>query len=457
MSTQVQSENKMGVMPVNRLLITMSLPMIVSMLIQALYNVVDSIFVNMLSTEAFDAVSIAFPIQNLMIGVATGTAVGVNALLSKSLGEGNSARANAIAKNGVVLAVVGYLIFLLFGIFGARPFFMLYADKVTADTIEYGVEYISVCCILSIGVFGQIMFERLMQSTGKTIYTMFTQGIGAVINIALDPILIFGYFGLPEMGVTGAAVATVIGQMAACIIAVILNNKKNKEIELDFRKFVPDLKIIGRIYSIGVPSIIMVAVGSVMTFCMNQILGAITQTAITVFGAYFKLQSFIFMPVFGLNNGLIPIISYNYGARKKDRLLKAIKLAMLYAVGIMTAGFLVMQLIPDKLLKILETDKSPADLYDIGVPALRIICISFIFAGACIVMSSVFQAFGKGQLSMFVSIARQLVILIPAAYLLSKIGNVNAVWWSFPISEIASILVSVISFIYIYKNIIKKL
>ncbi|MGM9652800.1 MAG: MATE family efflux transporter [Eubacteriales bacterium] len=451
---QSQKQNKMGVMPVGKLLFTMSLPMIISMMIQALYNVVDSIFVNMISTEAFDAVSIAFPVQNLMIGVATGTAVGVNALLSKALGEKDRERANRVADNGVFLALVGYLIFLIFGIFFARPYFQLYANKVTPATLEYGVTYISICSILSFGVFGQIMFERLMQSTGKTIFTLFTQGIGAIINIIADPILIFGLLGLPKMGVAGAALATVLGQMIAFLLAVFFNHKYNGEIRLSLRSFRPDGGMIRRIYAIGVPSIIMVGIGSVMTFSMNQILGTLKQTAITVFGAYFKIQSFIFMPVFGLNNGVIPIIAYNYGAGKRRRMMKTMRLAICTACSFMAVGFLAMQLIPDRLLSILVTENSPADLLTTGVPALRIISLSFLLAGVCIVFSSVFQALGHGFLSMFVSLARQLLVLVPAAYLFSLSGNVDLVWWAFPIAEIASVAVSVSGFLYLYKKII---
>jgi len=449
-----QTQNKMGVMPIGKLLFTMSLPMIVSMLIQALYNVVDSVFVNMISTEAFDAVSIAFPVQNLMIGVATGTAVGVNALLSKSLGEKKKDLASKVAANGVFLAFVGYLIFLVFGLFFARPFFNLYADKVTPATIEYGVTYITICSVFSFGIFGQIIFERLMQSTGKTIFTLFTQGIGAIINIILDPILIFGVGFFPEMGVVGAAVATVVGQIVACILAILFNHKFNHEIRLSLKDFRPAGRLIGRIYAIGVPSIIMVGIGSFMTFSMNQILGSLKQTAITVFGAYFKIQSFIFMPVFGLNNGIIPIIAYNYGAGKRRRMMKTVRLGIIAACSFMALGLLMMQLIPEQLLGILITENSPADLIEIGVPALRTISLSFLLAGVCIPLGSVFQALGHGFLSMLVSLARQLLVLVPVAFLFSLSGQVDLVWWSFPIAEIASALVSFGGFIYLYKKVL---
>lgn len=451
----LEQQNKMGVMPIGKLLFTMSLPMIISMLIQALYNVVDSVFVNMISTEAFDAVSIAYPVQNLMIGVATGTAVGVNALLSKSLGEKEYDRANRVAAHGVILSLVGYMIFLIFGLFFTRPFFNLYANKITPETIEYGVTYLSICTIFSFGVFGQIIFERLMQSTGKTIFTLFTQGVGAIINIIFDPIFIFGLGPIPAMGVAGAAIATVFGQIVAFALAFFFNHKYNTEVRLKRKSFRLDIRLVGHIYSIGVPSIIMVGVGSFMTFSMNQILGSLKQTAITVFGAYYKLQSFIFMPVFGLNNGVIPIIAYNYGARKRARMTKTIRLAVITASAFMFAGFLLMQIFPDKLLGILVTENSPADLLETGIPALRIISISFLVAGMCIAFSSVFQALGHGLLSMIVSMARQLIVLIPAAYLLSLSGNVDLVWWAFPIAEIMSGTVSVLAFIHLYKKAIR--
>ena len=331
-------------MPVNRLLIEMSLPMMISMLVQALYNVVDSIFVSRINENALTAVSLAFPIQSLMIAVGTGTGVGVNALLSKSLGEKNTERANKVAENGVFLAALSYLLFLIVGLTVVKPF---YAGQTTDQEIfAYGYEYLTVVCCFSLGMYAQFIFERLLQSTGKTIFTMFTQGTGAIINIILDPILIFGYFGLPAMGVAGAAVATVIGQIVAAVLAFIINQKKNKEIHLDFRAFKPDVKIIGTIYAVGIPSIIMQAIGSVMTYGMNRILMVFSSTAAAVFGVYFKLQSFIFMPVFGLNNGMVPIIAYNYGAGKKDRLTKTMKLSIMYAVAIMAVGIVVLRILP---------------------------------------------------------------------------------------------------------------
>lgn len=442
----------MGYMPIFKLVVNMSLPMIISMLVQALYNVVDSMFVSRVSENALTAVSLAFPAQNLMIGVATGTAVGVNALLSKSLGEKNYKRANQIAENGIFLSFIGFLIFLIFGLFGTEVFFRTQTD--VEDIISSGVDYLRVCSCFSFGIFGQIIFERLMQSTGRTFYTMITQGVGAIINIVLDPIFIFGYFGLPAMGAKGAAIATVIGQIIAFIIAVILNKKKNADIDLKLKEFRPNLKIIGRIYSIGIPSIIMVAVGSIMTFSINKIVIAFTETAAAVFGVYFKLQSFVFMPLFGMNNGVIPIISFNYGARNKQRVMKTIGVAILFALFFMAIGLASMQILPKELLSIFNASDQ---MIKIGVPALKTISISYIFAGFSVVLISVFQAFGKGLFSMSISIARQLVVLVPCAYLLSKTGELDNVWWAFPIAEVMSVLVAGAFFIYLYKKVITKL
>lgn len=439
-------------MPVNRLLISMSLPMMVSMLVQAFYNVVDSIFVSRINENALTAVSLAFPLQTLMIAIGSGTGVGVNALLSKALGEKDYEKANKAAINGVFLAGVSYLIFLLVGLFAVEPFYR--SQTADVQILEYGYQYMTVVCCFSFGMYTQFIFERLLQSTGKTLFTMITQGTGAIINIILDPILIFGYFGLPAMGVTGAAVATVIGQIIAGILAIIINEKKNTEIKLHFKGFRPNSQIIGHIYIVGIPSIIMQAIGSVMTYGMNRILIVFTSTAAAVFGVYFKLQSFIFMPVFGLNNGMVPIIAYNYGAGKKDRLIKAIKLSIIYAIGIMTIGFLIFQIFSAQLFALFEASKI---MLEIGIPALRIISISFLLAGFCIICSSVFQALGNGVYSMLVSMTRQLVVLLPTAYLLSRLGNVNYVWWAFPIAEIASLTLSIIFLIKINKKVIRNI
>ena len=447
-----RKENKMGVMPVNKLLIQMSLPMMISMLVQALYNVVDSIFVSRIEEDALTAVSLAFPIQSLMIALGAGTGVGINALLSKSLGEKNFDRANKAANNGVFLSFLSYIVFLIVGLTVVKPF---YASQTTdPEILQYGYQYLTVVCCLSVGIFGQFTFERLLQSTGKTFYTMITQCIGAIINIILDPILIFGYFGMPKLGVAGAAWATVTGQIVAMILAFVINIKKNTEIQFRFRGFRPDGGTIKQIYIVGVPSIIMQSIGSVMTYGMNQILLAFTSTAATVFGVYFKLQSFIFMPVFGLNNGMIPIVAYNYGAGRKDRLIKTVKLSIGYAMCLMAIGFLIFQFLPGPLLALFDASEI---MMALGVSALRIISVHFLIAGYCIICGSMFQALGNGVYSLVVSVARQLVVLLPVAYLLSLTGDVNAVWWAFPIAELMSAVVSTFFLIRIYKKVIKPL
>lgn len=445
-----EKENKMGTMPVNKLLLNMSLPMMLSMLVQALYNIVDSIFVSRISEDALTAVSLAFPVQMLMIAVSVGTGVGVNALLSRSLGEKNVERANQIATNGIFLAFAGYVVFLLVGIFGVGIFFGTQTDDKTI--MRYGMTYLRICCICSLGVFIQTMAEKLLQSTGKTVISMVTQMTGAVINLILDPILIFGYLGLPRMGIAGAAIATVAGQCVAAVFALFLNWKYNKEIHVSFRKSPVNPGIIGEIYKVGVPSIIMQAIGSVMTYGMNLILMSFSSTAAAVFGIYFKLQSFIFMPVFGLNNGMVPIIAYNYGANKRSRMLRTIRLSITYAVGVMTVGFIVFQAAPKELLLLF---KASEDMLLIGIPALRTISLSFIFAGFCIVVGSVFQALGKAFYSMIVSILRQLVVLLPAAYILAKAAGLRAVWYSFPIAELMSLAMTLFFFAHIYRTIIR--
>lgn len=443
-------ENKMGVMPVPKLLITMSLPMMLSMLVQALYNIVDSIFVSRINEYALRAVSLAFPIQSLMIAVSVGTAVGINAFLSKTLGEKEYQKANTIAANGVFVELMSYVVFALVGIFASRPFF---ASQTAIEQVrEYGTTYLTICCTAGIGIFMQVTFERLLQSTGRTFYAMITQGVGAIINLIMDPILIFGYFGMPEMGVAGAAAATVLGQIAAAVLAIVFNVKVNREIHLSFRGFRPDKKLIAGIYRVGIPSIIMQAIGSVMTYGMNLILEAFG-TAQTVFGIYFKLQSFIFMPVFGLNSGMVPIIAYNFGAGSKERVVRTMKSSIKYAVGIMLAGLAVMELFPAWLIGLFDAEAS-SDLLVIGIPALRIICLSFCFAGYCIVVGSVFQALGNGVYSMLVSIARQLCVLLPVAWLFSLSGNVNLIWWAFPIAELVSLSLSTYFLMRINRDII---
>ncbi len=436
-------ENKMGVLPINKLLISMSVPMMISMLVQALYNVVDSIFVAQLSENALNAVSLAFPVQNLMIAVSTGTGVGINALLSKSLGEKNFDRANRAASNGVFLAVCSYAVFALLCGFFSRTFFAIQTD--VPEIVDAGAQYIFICGVLSFGLFIQIIFERLLQSTGQTMYAMITQLIGAIINIIFDPIFIFGL----KMGVAGAAAATVMGQIVAAAVCVWFNDKKNPSIQLTIKGFRPDGHIIGRIYSVGIPSIIMASIGSVMTFGMNQILIAFTTTATAVFGVYFKLQSFIFMPVFGLNNGMVPIVAYNFGARKPDRLLKTVNLSTVYATCIMAVGFLIFQFGGKILLGFFDPSEY---MLEIGIPALRIISISFLLAGFGIVSSSMFQALGHGVLSLIISLVRQLLVLLPAAWLLSLSGKLELVWWSFPIAEIFSGALSFAFRRYVYKR-----
>lgn len=447
---ELTKENKMGVMPVNKLLVSMSLPMVISMLVQALYNVVDSVFVSRLSEDALTAVSMAFPMQNLLISVAVGIGVGINAMLSRSLGEKKFDAANKTAENGIFLEAVGYIIFLIIGIFASRPFFTAQAGA--GEITEMGVSYIRICLIMSFGVFMQIASERILQSTGRTLYTMITQSTGAVINIILDPILIFGMFGMPKMGVAGAAAATVIGQICAAVLATVLNITRNPDIQISFKGFRPEMHYIKTILGVGVPSIIMSSVGSVMTFGMNKILIAFSSTAVAVFGVYFKLNSFIFMPVFGLNNGMVPIVSYNYGAKNKKRLTKTVKLSIVYAVAIMFIGIALFQFIPDKLLMLFDASDN---MLEIGIPALRIISLSFSFAGICIVLSSCFQALGHGFLSMFVSITRQLIVLLPSAYILAKSGGVHTVWWSYNIAEIFSLTLSLIFYRHIYNKTIK--
>ena len=440
-------ENKMGTMPINKLLISMSLPMMISMLVQALYNVVDSIFVSQISENALTAVSLAFPVQNFMIAVGVGTGVGINALLSRSLGEKKFEQANKVANNGVFLAVLSYIAFLILGIIFSRRFFQWQTD--IKDIVDGGYSYLIIVTTCSFGMYGQIVFEKLMQSTGKTIFSMTTQLTGAIVNIVLDPILIFGLFGFPKLGISGAAIATVIGQICGMSLGIYLNTTKNKEIKVEVKNFRPSLRTIKEIYAVGIPSIIMASIGSVMTFGLNKILLVFSSTATAVFGVYFKLQSFVFMPVFGINNGMVPIIAYNYGARNKDRLMKTVKISIMYGISIMLIGLVIFQVFPKELLSLFNASDK---MISIGVPALRTISISFLFAGYCIVVSSMFQALGNGVMSMIVSLVRQLIVLLPVAYLLSKSGNLNMVWWAYPIAEIASVCLSLIGFKYVYKK-----
>ena len=443
-------ENKMGTMPVKQLIISMSLPMMISMLMQALYSVVDSIFVSHLSEQALAAVTYAFPLQNMMIALGSGTGVGINALLSRSLGERRFDRSDAAANTGLLLTFCNALLFMVIGLFGSRAFI---ATQTSLPEIqEMGATYLSIVCGFSFGLFFQMTFERLLQSTGLTVYSMASQLSGAIINTILDPIMIFGLLGCPRFGVAGAAYATVIGQCCAALIGLALNLKKNTEIHYSFRGILsPKAETIGRIYYVGVPSILMMSIGSVMTYGMNQILSIFSDTAVAVFGVYFKLQSFFFMPVFGLNNGVIPVLAYNYGARKKERIREALRFAMLVAVAIMGFGTLLFELIPARLLGFFNASE---EMLQIGVPALRIICLSYMMAGACIAMGSIFQAFSRSFYSLFVSIGRQLVVLLPAAWLLSRTGSVTMVWWAFPIAEMVSGILSVIFFRKLFKEVV---
>lgn len=451
MSEQKQ-QNKMGVMPIPKLLITMSLPMILSMLVQALYNVVDSIFVAKLNEAALTAVSLAFPVQNLMIAIAVGTGVGINALLSRYLGEHRFDNANDVAKNGIFISIISGLIFTVIGVSGAGVFFR--AQTSDPEIIRYGTQYMQIVTFFAIAIFMQIAGERLMQSTGKTFYNMVTQGLGAIINIILDPILIFGLFGLPRLEVAGAAIATVIGQIVAVSLSLYLNCKKNTEININMRHFRPCGKTIKAIYEIGVPSIIMQSIGSFMTFGMNNILLMFSSTAAAVFGVYFKLQSFVFMPIFGLNNGLIPIIAYNYGAKEPKRITQVIRLSIYIATGIMLVGLVLFQTIPATFMAMFDASDH---MMEIGVPALRIISLSFLFAGYSIICSSVYQALGNGVYSLIVSAARQLFIILPAAYILGKLFGLQMVWWAFPLAEIISVILCTILLRKIYLHTVKPL
>ena len=445
-------ENKMGTMPIGKLVFNMSLPIMVSMMVQALYNIVDSIFVAKLSENALTAVSLAFPLQTLLIAVGTGTGVGMNALLSKSLGEKDFKKANKTATNAAFIYAVSYIVFLILGFTVVKPFYRSQVGSADAEIMTMGVDYLSTVMIFSFGIFTQVFFERLLTSTGRTIFSMTSQLSGAVTNIILDPILIFGMFGAPKMGVTGAAVATVIGQCVAGLVAGTCNHKFNHEVRFQFKGFKPDFKIIGTIYAVGIPSIIMQSIGSVMTYCMNRILIEFSSTATAVFGVYFKLQSFFFMPVFGLNNGITPIIAYNYGARQRKRMVKTIKVSLVMAFCLTFIGFVLFESIPQALLGLFNASN---DMLKIGVPALRTIGVHYLIAWFCIIVGTVFQALGKAVFSMVVSIMRQLVVLVPAAYLLAKFGGLHMVWWSFPIAEVMSFIVSLTFLIKIWNDIIK--
>ena len=448
----VQTENKMGFMPLGKLLVQMSLPMMISMFVQSLYNIVDSIFVAQISENALTAVSLAFPIQNLMFSVVIGTGVGINSLLSRRLGEKNFEEVDKVANNGLFLTICGAIFFMIVGFLVPRLYFESQTDN--QEIIEYGVTYMRICLVACAGVFGGITFERLLMSTGKTGLSMVSQLTGTVFNLVFDPLLIFGLAGFPKMGIAGAAVATVLGQFAAMFVSFTLNIKKNKEIHLSFKGLKPEGKIIGNIYAVGVPSIIVCSIGSILVYFLNIILGAFSTTAIAVYGVYFKLQSFVFMPVFGLNNGSVPIVAYNFGARNRHRVVKTIILSAVGACMIMLVGVLVFELFPVPLLRLFNASD---EMLSIGVKALRIIAIHFPLAAISIILGSVFQALGKGVQSMVISFVRQLIFLLPAAWLLSLTGNINNIWWAFPIAEVLSLIICIILFADVYKKEIKNL
>lgn len=436
---EVMQGNKMGTMPEFKLLMNMSVPMIISMLIQALYNIVDSIFVAKISENALTAVSLVFPAQSVMIAVATGTGVGVNSIVSRRLGERKFEEANKTANVSMLLAGLSYLVFLLVGIFGSRFFFTVQTDN--AEIISYGTTYMTIVCSFSFGIFFDIMFERLLQATGRSIHTMVMQLSGTIINLVLDPILIFGYFGAPKLGMAGAAIATVAGQIFGMLLGLVFNLKVNKEIRLSFKEIRFYRRIIKEVYAISVPAILMQSIGSVMVFLMNKILLGFTTTATAVFGVYFKLQSFVFMPIFGLNNGLIPVVAFNYGAKKRDRMINTMKYGMAFATVVMVVGFALAQIIPGPMLRLFDASDN---MMTIGIPALRIISFSFILAGICIVGSGVFQAVGRSMNSLVMSVIRQIVVLLPVAWLLARTGNLDLVWLSFPIAEIVGFVTTLV-------------
>ena len=452
MQKETLQENKMGVMPVGKLLVNMALPMIISMLVQALYNIVDSVYVSQVSESAVTALSLAFPVQNMQIGFAVGVGVGVNALLSQSLGRKDQESVNWAAGQGVFLALVATGLFMLFGFFGVRPYYTM--QSTVAETVEGGIAYTSICCIFTVGVFIQVLCERLLQATGRAMQTMILQGTGAIINIILDPVFIHGWWGMPKMGVAGAAVATVIGQCTGAVLGIYLNLRHNPEVQLHVKFMRPNWKIIAPILEVGIPSVVMNGIGSVMNFGMNQILQGFNEVATGVFGIYYKLQSLFFMPLFGINNATISILAYNYGARKPKRIVHTLKLATAVAVCIMLVGLAVFQLFPQALLGIFNPTE---EFLAIGVKALRILCLPFPVAAICISLGASFQALGKGSYSTIVSLCRQLIVLLPAAYLLSLTGDVNNVWWSFPIAEIMSALVTGLLFAKLYRQKVKPL
>ncbi len=449
---EILTPNKMEAMPMGKLLFAISMPMIISMMVQALYNIVDSMFVARISEEALSAVSLVFPIQNLMISVAVGTAVGLNALISRYLGEKDPERAHKVAQQGLFLTLINGILFVLIGVFFSEIFFTMQTSN--EEIIQLGKEYMSVITIGSFGLFFQVTFERYLQSTGRTHLSMIVQIVGAGLNIVLDPILIFGLLGCPELGVMGAAIATVIGQTIAALVGLLLCVKKNKEISLDLKGFRPSKFIIGNIYRIGFPVIVMQSIGSIMIFGINAILIGFSVTATAVFGIYFRLQSFIFLPVFGMTNGLVSVVAYNFGARNKERILAAIKLTATAAVIIMTVGMTVFLIFPQQLLGIFDAN---AEMLELGIISLRVISVGFPIAGFCISLSGAFQALGFSIYSLILSVIRQLVAILPIAYVLSLVWGVNGVWLAFPASEVICLVINIILLKRMYEKVLKNL
>lgn len=438
-SVSASAENKMGTMPIMQLILNMSLPMMFSMLIMALYNIVDSIFVAKIGEDALTAVSLAFPVQNLMIAFATGTGVGVNALLSKRLGQGNQRDVDKTAMNAVFLAFCNFAVFFAAGFTLVRPY--LTSQGVSAEIVAYGQEYLDIVLFMSFALFFGITFDRLLQSTGHTVYTMYSQLAGAIFNVIFDPLLIFGIGPFPKMGIRGAALATVLGQILGLCVSIFFNLTKNREIRFKLKNIIPEMPVIAEIYKVGVPSILLSSITSFTTYFINIILGGFSSSAIAVYGVYFKLNSFIFMPVFGLNNGIVPIIAYNYGARRRLRIKETILKAVFLAAAIMLAGAAVFELFPAQLLGLFDAS-----------PALRIIAISFLGAAIAITLSSVFQAFGSAVYSMIATFIRQIVVLLPVTYLLSLAGNIDDIWWSYLIAEVASLLACFFFMHRVYKK-----
>lgn len=452
MNQSAANADKMGTMPINKLLISMAVPMMLSMMMNALYNVVDSIFVARLSEDALTAVSLAFPLQNIMISVGVGIGVGVSALLSRKLGQGEQKTADQFAMQGFVLSGTAYVIFLIIGLL-LLPLYVSSQVDTTLDNAQVVIDdciaYLRICCLMSFGLFLTTLMEKLLNATGRTLYTMVIQMVGAITNIILDPILIFGLLGAPKMGVEGAALATVLGQIFSGLLGLTMNLRKNHDIHFQIPLLKPDFRKMGEILKISIPSILMASIGSILTYFLNIILYGFSSTAVAVYGVYFKLQSFVFMPIFGLNNGMVPIIAYNYGAGNKERIHRTVRLSMMYAVGIMVIGLLVFHFFPRQLLLMFNASE---DMMSIGIPAMRIMSLSFSFAGICVISSSVCQAFGFAIYSLLISVARQLLILLPCIYFLSLTGVLTNIWFAWPIAEVASLVASLLFLKRVYRK-----